>query len=145
MIHLYKTPPSSAGPLSKGRGGERKGSKTMNLTIITQTPAMSQGQGPTKRIKTGFDNARNRLSMMASPVFNAAAATTTTNDGRRSRLMGGGSTAATSVNRNSMPLPPRHPLRQMTAVMDFPSGTENQKIKVCFVGNRGCGKTQMIE
>lgn len=80
---------------------------------------------PSKRIRTSLANARNRLSMVGA------------DDGRRSRV----GSRARNPKRNSMP-PGRNPF---SAAVHFPRSDEHYRIKVCFVGNRGCGKTKMME
>lgn len=85
-------------------------------------------EAPAKRIRTSLAHARNRLSLVGN-----------TEDGRRSRMS---ISAPRHPKRNSMP-PGRNPL---SAAVDFArSDNEHYRIKICFVGNRGCGKTKMLE
>lgn len=98
---------------------------------------------PSKRVRTSLAHARNRLSMVG-------AAAAVDEGGRRSRLGLVGqrrhhrrhaSTTTNSPKRNSMP-PGRNLLG---VVVDFPRAGEHYRIKICFVGDRGCGKTKMME
>lgn len=64
---------------------------------------------------------------------------------RRRRTGAATATAAATNNpkRNSMP-PGRHSFG--AAVLDFSRGKEEHyRVKICFVGDRGCGRTRMIE
>lgn len=100
-----------------------------NSFYYTQTSAMSEA--PSKRLRTSLANVRNRLSQVGGGGVGGSG-----DDGRRSRA------GARNPKRNSMPSG-RNPL---SAVVDFPrSADEHYRIKICFVGNRGCGKTKMIE
>lgn len=99
-----------------------------------QTPVTMENQRPIKRIRGAIDTARNRLSMMGMP-----AAADDHNDGRQSRL---GRMASTAAKRMSLPIPAG---RSIVKVPPFSSFAKYERITIGFIGDKGCGKTSLVQ
>lgn len=87
---------------------------------------------PVKRARGTIDTARNRLSLRGMPGESLI-------DGRQSRL---GRMASTAAKRMSLPVPAA---RSIAKVPPFPSATKYERITIGFIGDKGCGKTSLVQ
>lgn len=119
------------------------------LTIITQSTNVSDSQPPQKRLKSRFGSIRNRFSAVGTPVADNA------QDGRMSsasvmiRNFGQASKGffGKLAFGNAKSTLPVHPLRDFSLALTskLTNNAENIKIRVAFIGDGSCGKTNLLQ
>jgi hypothetical protein len=120
-----------------------------DLIVTTQSTTVADSQPPQKRQRGRFGSIRNRLSVVGTPALDNA------QDGRKSsastmiRDLGQASKGffGKLVINKSKSMPPANVIRDIVSVLTpiLINGAEDYKIRVAFIGDGNCGKTNLLQ